>query len=268
MALCLPLLVCAPACRRDAKAPPAPAAKQSVRAILAQVQGAVSVKRWRDYLVITPKAPTLTGSLFVLGILGYYFYHQVNSFNSKPYLFVESPAADEVVKERDLWVKGRTEEDAILRINGQDISVSGEGNFIQKITLSEGRNALVIEATNRFNRSDRRSLNIIYEKPYAPPQVTEVPVAPTAPTGTADALADTSKDSATSTGDPAQASTPSNPSKASPTKKPTPSPDTAQKTPVTTPPAPDISSPAASEPIPEEETVGEDGGTSADYINP
>ena len=45
MALCLPLLVCVPACRRDAKAPPAPAAKQSVRATLAEVKGAVSVKR-------------------------------------------------------------------------------------------------------------------------------------------------------------------------------------------------------------------------------
>jgi len=46
MALCLPLLVCAPACRRDAKAPPAPAApKQPVRATLAQVKGSVSVKR-------------------------------------------------------------------------------------------------------------------------------------------------------------------------------------------------------------------------------
>ncbi len=45
MALCLPLLVCAPACRRDAQAPPAPAPKQSVRATLAQVKGSVSVKR-------------------------------------------------------------------------------------------------------------------------------------------------------------------------------------------------------------------------------
>jgi len=45
MALCLPLLVCVPACRRDAKAPPAPAPKQSVRATLTQVSGSVSVKR-------------------------------------------------------------------------------------------------------------------------------------------------------------------------------------------------------------------------------
>ena len=45
MALCLPLLVCTPACRRDAKAPPVPTPKQAVRATLVQVRGAVSVKR-------------------------------------------------------------------------------------------------------------------------------------------------------------------------------------------------------------------------------
>src|SRR5499427_1148310 len=44
MALCLPLLVCAPACRRDAQAPPAPAPQQAVRATLAQVKGSVSVE--------------------------------------------------------------------------------------------------------------------------------------------------------------------------------------------------------------------------------
>jgi len=46
MALCLSLFVCAPACRRDAQAPPAPPApKQSARATLVQMKGAVSVKR-------------------------------------------------------------------------------------------------------------------------------------------------------------------------------------------------------------------------------
>jgi len=45
MALCLPLLVCAPACRRDAGAPPPVAPRQPVRATLARVKGAVSVKR-------------------------------------------------------------------------------------------------------------------------------------------------------------------------------------------------------------------------------
>ncbi len=117
-----------------------------------------------DYFIITPKLITFFVSLFIVSILGYYFMHQINSFNSKPYLFVESPTSDEVVEEKDLWVNGQTEKDAILKINGQDISVGADGKFSQKITLGEGRNSLVIEAKNRFNKSERREINVVYEK--------------------------------------------------------------------------------------------------------
>lgn len=117
-----------------------------------------------DYFIITPKLITFFVSLFIVSILGYYFMHQINSFNSKPYLFVESPISDEVVEEKDLWVSGQTEKDAILKINGQDISVGVDGKFSQKITLGEGRNSLVIEAKNRFNKSERREINVVYEK--------------------------------------------------------------------------------------------------------
>lgn len=119
----------------------------------------------RQYLTITPRILTFAASLIVVSALGYYFLHQINSFNSKPYLFLKSPTADSVVREKDLVVSGQTEGDAILQINGQDISVNADGNFQQQITLSEGKNSLVVEARNRFNRTERREVNIVYEKP-------------------------------------------------------------------------------------------------------
>jgi hypothetical protein len=45
MALCLSLVVCAPACRREGSPPPAPTPAQPARATLAGVRGTVSVKR-------------------------------------------------------------------------------------------------------------------------------------------------------------------------------------------------------------------------------
>ncbi len=122
---------------------------------------------WKERFSVTPRILTIGGSLCIIVVLGYYFMHQINSFNSKPYLFIESPAADEVVTEKELWVSGKTEDDAILEINGQEISVGAEGRFSQKITLAEGRNLLVVEARNRFDRIDRREINIIYEAPPA-----------------------------------------------------------------------------------------------------
>ena len=120
---------------------------------------------WKNYVTVTPRILTGVFSLCIVTVLGFYFMHQINSFNSKPYLFVDNPVADGVVKEKDLWVSGKTEDDAILKINGQEISVNAEGNFSQKIALAEGGNLLVVEAKNRFNRTDSREINIVYEKP-------------------------------------------------------------------------------------------------------
>lgn len=128
-------------------------------------KGKVDKPGWKDYLAVTPRLLTFLGSFVIVLVLGYYFSHQINSFNSKPYLFIASPSADEVVKENELWVNGNTEKDAILKINGQEISVGADGGFNQKITLAEGRNVLVVEAKNRFNKTDRREINIVYEKP-------------------------------------------------------------------------------------------------------
>lgn len=129
----------------------------------------------KKYLVVTPRILTVAASLAVISVLGYYFIHQINSFNSKPYLFIESPAADSfVTAEREVWLNGKTEDDAILRVNGQIVSVGSDGIFSQKIALGEGRNSLVIEAVNRFNKAEKKEINIIYEKPKEDKSIVEV----------------------------------------------------------------------------------------------
>jgi transcriptional regulator with XRE-family HTH domain len=119
----------------------------------------------RSFVVITPKLITLFFSLLIFSVLFYYLYHQINSFNSKPYLFLENPAGDAIVAEKDLHVNGHTEKGAVLKINGQEIGIDANGSFDQNIVLAEGRNILIIESKNRFNKTDRREINIIYEKP-------------------------------------------------------------------------------------------------------
>jgi len=114
--------------------------------------------------VITPKILTFAAALMILLAFGYYAFHQISSFNSKPYLYVETPAADAVVSENTLVVSGKAEKDATVKLNGQEISVSADGSFQQEITLSEGRNIIVIEAKNRFNKTESKEINVIYEK--------------------------------------------------------------------------------------------------------
>jgi len=121
-------------------------------------------------IVVTPRIVTIFFSLFFLSIIGYYFWYQVNSFNSTPYLFVSSPSADEVVNVSEITVEGETDASGTVKINGEDVFADSNGRFKENIALKAGKNTLVIEATNRFGRTAKEEINIIYEKkPEAAP---------------------------------------------------------------------------------------------------
>ena len=118
----------------------------------------------KKYIIITPRIATVFLSLFMLSIVGYYFWHQLSSFNSEPYLFISSPLTDEVTNDFEIVVSGETEIGIILRINGEDVFVDESGYFQEDIMLQPGKNVIIIEVVNRFNKTARETRNIIYEK--------------------------------------------------------------------------------------------------------
>ncbi len=118
----------------------------------------------QNFAVITPKIITAFLSLLVLFIVGYYLWYQISSFNSTPYLFVSSPYEDQVINDSDITVEGETERETTIKINGQDIFVNPDGYFKENIMLQPGKNTLIIEATNKFNKTAKEVKNIIYEK--------------------------------------------------------------------------------------------------------
>ncbi len=122
----------------------------------------------KKYITITPKIITVFLSLLILSIIGYYFWHQLSSFYSEPYLFVSSPFADEVTNNSETVVSGETEIGIILKINGEDVFVDEEGYFRENIMLQPGKNVLIIEAVNRFDKTAEETRNIIYEKKLKP----------------------------------------------------------------------------------------------------
>jgi len=122
----------------------------------------------QNYAIITPKIVTVFFSLLILSIVGYYLWHQISSFNSTPYLFVSSPFENQVINSPDIIVEGETERETIVKINGQNIFVDPNGYFRENITLQPGANVLVIEATNKFDKTAKETRNIIYEKKLEP----------------------------------------------------------------------------------------------------
>ena len=119
-------------------------------------------------VTITPKIVTVFLSLIILSVVGYYLWHQLSSFNSKPYLFISSPLADEITSDSEIIVSGETEIGIVLKINREDVFVDENGYFTESIMLHPGKNVIIIEAVNRFDKIVREERNIIYEKKLKP----------------------------------------------------------------------------------------------------
>lgn len=122
----------------------------------------------KKYITITPKIITVFLSLIILSVVGYYFWHQLSSFNSKPYLFISSPLTDEITSDSEIIISGETEIGIVLKINREDVFVNENGYFEENIMLHPGKNVIIIEAVNRFDKIVREERNIIYEKKLKP----------------------------------------------------------------------------------------------------
>ncbi len=122
----------------------------------------------KKYITITPKIITVFLSCLILSTVGYYFWHQLSSFNSEPYLFISSPLSDEVTNDSEIVVSGETEIGIILKINGEDVPIDGDGYFKENIMLHPGKNVIIIKVINRFDKTITETRNIIYEKKLKP----------------------------------------------------------------------------------------------------
>lgn len=120
---------------------------------------------------ITSKSITVFFSLAILFLIGCYLWYQVSSFSSTPYLFITNPSGDKVADSQEMIVEGETETNTIVKINGEDVFVDPSGHFKENITLKLGKNVFIIEATNRFGKTAKEEINIIYEKKLELPPV-------------------------------------------------------------------------------------------------
>lgn len=118
-----------------------------------------------SWFMITPK--TLTIVAVVLGILvstGYLLW-QIRSITAPPELVVAYPAEDVTVPVRNLLVRGRAEPGSRVLMNGQEISVEGNGEFREVINLINDTNYLLIRAENKFGKSTEVLRTVVVSAP-------------------------------------------------------------------------------------------------------
>jgi cytoskeletal protein RodZ len=87
-------------------------------------------------------------AIAVLGYLGF----QYSSFISPPKLVVNEPQEEQIVKQKNLIVSGRTDQDVTMKINNQPILVEEDGSFRVEIEIFEGTEEIVVKVVSRSGK--------------------------------------------------------------------------------------------------------------------
>ena len=79
-------------------------------------------------------------------------------------LTVSEPLDETTVYTADLLVKGQTEVDAVVSVEGVAVEVDEGGNFSTIVTLEEGPNLIEVEASDFEGNEGSVILTVIYDK--------------------------------------------------------------------------------------------------------
>lgn len=106
----------------------------------------------RYHFYLTPKllGIGITGILFVAFLLFLGF--RVVGFTASPPLAVEEPRDSIEVTEPEIVVKGTTEKESKLTVNGRELTIDARGHFEESIELQYGVNQLRFLSENRFGK--------------------------------------------------------------------------------------------------------------------
>lgn len=105
-----------------------------------------------DLVFITPKRLTIIFIILLFfGFFGYLFW-EYQSLAGAPALMVISPSDNSIVSSRSIDVTGRTDPDALVKINDQTVGLQN-GIFDQNLELTGGLNTITVTATSKRGKT-------------------------------------------------------------------------------------------------------------------
>lgn len=81
-----------------------------------------------------------------------------------PNLIVTFPNNEEKLASEQIQIKGKTEKNAILKINGIEVEVNSDGSFEYKVKLQEGLNNFSLESADEFENKNFLDVSYSFEK--------------------------------------------------------------------------------------------------------
>lgn len=112
-----------------------------------------SFKKMMKLNIFNPKTLiTILLVLFLVGIIGYIGF-QIYKFQSPPSLTISKPIDDEKFEKEEIVVKGKSELNTTIEINGSPTEINNDGTFEKSIKLKEGVNIITVKARKDGNNT-------------------------------------------------------------------------------------------------------------------
>jgi len=120
-------------------------------------------KSAKRQIVLTRMFATLGVVMLFFGVVGYIGW-QLKALVEPPQLVIDTPENNMIVDDASIVVSGYTEEESIVTINGQAVSVDLSGNFEELVGLKSGVNTITISAKTKHSTETTVSRQILVER--------------------------------------------------------------------------------------------------------
>lgn len=117
----------------------------------------------KSKFLVFPKV--IRNSLIALGVLVCFLYliFYFQNIISAPKLIITQPEKNILTKETSLEIKGLTEKEAEVKINGELVLNNNNGVFSKTINLKKGLNNIIIKAQKKYSREQKAARQILVE---------------------------------------------------------------------------------------------------------
>ena len=102
--------------------------------------------------------------IFLVGALLGYIGVQVDKILEPPPLSVESPPKSLTTQQQTINIKGETNKEVIISINGKRVSHNKKGVFRKELELKEGLNTIVIKAKKEHGKATTKVRQVVKKK--------------------------------------------------------------------------------------------------------
>lgn len=97
--------------------------------------------------------------LFVLITIFILFQYRAAFLN--PSLVISSPKENQTVTSLTVTIKGKTDPDATLFVEGEAVTINSDGTFSSEVSLFPGKSTVSFIAENRFGRKTLKNLDVV-----------------------------------------------------------------------------------------------------------